>query len=254
MLRRLHPPPGADDPGVDPAVAHAVASRPAPEGRPWLALNMIVSLDGATAVAGRSGGLGGPADRAVFSALRAVSDVILVGAGTLRTEDYGPPRTPPARRAERVARGQGEYPRLAVVSASVDLDPQRPVFADAPEPPLLYTVADAPPDRVAAMGAVCEVVVVGAGRVDPRAVLADLDGRGVRTVLAEGGPKLNGDLVAAGLVDELDLTVAPLLVGGDSDRVAVGPEVAPRGMALAHLWEADGFLFARYTRAVEGGG
>jgi riboflavin biosynthesis pyrimidine reductase len=243
-MRQLLPEPG----DVEPAAAHADAERSAPEGRPWVLVNMVASVDGATAVDGVSGGLGGSGDHEVFSAVRAVADVILVAAGTARAESYGPPRTPPARQAERIARGQAPYPRLALVTGSLDLDPGSPMFTEAPEPPLVYTVADAPPDRRLALTTVADVMEAGDGHVDLAEVFTDLAHRGVRVVLAEGGPGLNGQLVAAGLVDELNVTFSPHLVGGSSKRLAVGDEAAPADLDLAHLWEHDGALFARYVR------
>ncbi len=235
---------------VDPAQAHASYRRPAPSDRPWVLTNMIVSIDGATAVDGVSGGLGGPADKAVFSAIRAVADVILVAAGTARAEDYGPPRTPEPRRSERVARGQAPYPRLALVSRSLDLDPTAALFAEAPEPPLVFTTDDAPAERRERLAPVAEVIAVGRGGVDLAEALALLRQRSVGVVLAEGGPGLNGQLVAAGLVDEANLSMAPLLVSGDSARWAHGAEPAsPAPLALTHLWEADGLLFSRYVHA-----
>ena len=107
--------------------------REAPEGRPWVIVDMMSSVDGATAVAGRSGGLGGPGDKAVFRALRAVPDVILVGAATARVERYGPVRLDDEVRARRVARGQSSLPRLALVSGRLDLDPDAAMFTDAAE-------------------------------------------------------------------------------------------------------------------------
>lgn len=245
IVRQLLPEPAE----IDPAAAHAAAQRPAPPGRPWVLVNMVASLCGATAVDGVSGGLGGPADKVVFSAIRAVADVILVAAGTARAESYGPPRTPPERRAERTARGQTPYPRLALVTRSLRLDTTSTLFTEAPERPLVFTVAGAPADRRAALDAVAEVVTAGDEGVDLGAVLTDLYERGARVVLVEGGPGLNGQLVEAGLVDELDLSLAPLLVGGESDRLAHGMSPPmPEPMALAHLWEGDGQLFGRYVR------
>ena len=118
-MQQLLPEPRDD---VDPAVLHASHRRTPPPERPWVALNMVVSVDGATQVDGLSGGLGGPADRRMFLSLRSIADVILVAAGTVRAEHYGPPRTSPDQRAQRLARGQAECPRLAIVSGSLDLD------------------------------------------------------------------------------------------------------------------------------------
>ncbi len=242
-VRQLLPEPAE----IDPVAAHAAASRPAPADRPWVLVNMVASIDGATAVEGVSGGLGGPADKAVFSAIRAVADVILVAAGTARAEGYGPPRTTAPRRDERVARGQAPVPRLALVTRSLDLDPA--AFADATERPLVFTVDDAPADRRAALDRVAEVVTMGDHDVDLAAALVDLRGRGAGVVLVEGGPGFNGQLVAAGLVNELDLSLAPLLVGGVSARLSHGALLGPpQAMDLAHLWDADDVLFARYVR------
>lgn len=210
---------------------------------------MVTSIDGATAAAGRSGGLSGPADKDVFRALRGMADAIVVAAGTVRAEGYGPPRTSEAIQAQRTARGQAPHPRLVLISASLDLDAGSDLFADAPEPPIVLTVDDAPPERLAALEPVAQIVACGSPRVDlPRAaaVLADA---GIGCAVVEGGPALNGQLVTAGLVDEVNLTLTPLLVAGDSARVAVAPaEAVPYAdLELAHLWQAEGMLFARYV-------
>lgn len=214
-------------------------------------MNMVASVDGAATVDGVSGGLGGPADKAVFAAIRAVADVIVVAANTVRTEAYGPPRTAPDRQSERRARGQASFPRIAVVSRSLDLDPTAAWLTDAPEPPLIYTVAHRHRggDFQLDLTMRADVVEAGEETVRPAAVLADLYGRGARVVLVEGGPSWNGQLLAAGLIDEVNLTVGPLLVGGPAPRIAHGPaETHPTPMDLSHLWEQDGFLFARYQR------
>lgn len=235
---------------IDPVAEHARAERPAPAQRPWTLLNMVASVDGATAVDGVSGGLGGEADRAVFRALRAVADVILVAAGTVRAEGYGPPRTSTELQAERTARGQTPFPRIAIVSRSLELDPSAPVLAEAPEPVLVLTGDDAPPERRAALDAVAEVRTVGRSGVDLERALGLLHELGHRTVLCEGGPTLNGALLDADLIDEVDLTISPQLVGGDALRLIAGAAPARRPLALAHLWhdDVDDLLFARYVR------
>lgn len=233
---------------IDPVVAHADAARPAPADRPWVLLNMVSSADGATAVDGISGSLGGPADKAVFSAIRAVADVIVAAAGTVRADGYGPPRTPPALQAQRVARGQTPFPRIAVVSGALDLDETSPLFTEAPEPPLVFTTASADPDRVAALTSVADVVAGGHDRVRAVDVVAHLHRLGTGIVLVEGGPGLNGAFLADDLIDELNLTVAPALVGGPSPRSISAADQRVVGMDLAHLWEADGVLLARYVR------
>lgn len=214
-----------------------------------MALNMVTSADGAIAVSGRSGGLGSDADHQVFRAIRAVGDVIVAAAGTVRAEGYGPPRPTESVRAARVARGQQPYPRMAVVTASLDLDETSSYFTEAIDPPLVYTVATAPPARVAALRPVAEIVVVGDHQVDLTAMAQHLGTLELACAVVEGGAILNGHLLAHDLIDELNLTVAPVLVGGDARRAIVGADEAVRRLALAHLWESEGNLLARYVRA-----
>jgi riboflavin biosynthesis pyrimidine reductase len=251
----LWPAPGAVE--VDPAEVYGADPRPAPLERPWVVLNMIASADGsATDPFGRSGGLGGPADRQVFSALRAVADVVLAGASTVRTERYGPPRTPPALRQGRRARGQTAHPRLAVVTASLAIDPDLPLFRDAADglPPIVITTAAALA-RAHAEGrllpTIAEVVIAGDEALEWDTALASLrTGFEARVVLAEGGPTINGQLVTAGLVDELCLTLAPQLVSGDGPRVVRGTSPrTPLGLALDRVLLDEGYLFLRYLRA-----
>ena len=221
---------------VDPVDPLAVYRDLPPAGaRPAVRLNMIASLDGATAVAGRAGGLGGRADRDLFLQLRTLADVILVAAGTVRAEGYGP--------------AAGSVP-IAVVSRSCRLDWASPFFADATARPIVLTVAGAPEPARARAAEVADVVIAGEHDVDLGRALDALAGRGLRQVLAEGGPTLNGQLAAAGLLDELCLTLSPLLVGGDAKRVLAGPLLpVPRELRLRSACEQDGFLFLRYRAA-----
>jgi riboflavin-specific deaminase-like protein len=248
-MRQLLPVP-ADD--VDPADLYPADARPAASGRPWLMINMITSIDGATATSGRSGGLGGPADRLVFAALRSVADIILVGAGTVRAESYGPVRLAEAQQSRRVDNGQAPVPRLAIVSRNLDLDASGPLFARGVDPPIVITSPGA--DRVRRTeltDAGVDLVLAGTGDdVDLVAALRTLGELDADVVLGEGGPTLNGALLAAGLIDEVCLTLAPQLVGGESARMLHGPpldDLAP--FALRRMLEDDGFLFLRYTRA-----
>lgn len=226
--------------------------RPLPRDRPWVLANMIASADGAIAVAGRSGGLAGPGDKALFSALRGVADVVLVGAGTVRAEGYGPPRPSDGTRRARRARGQAEAPRVAIVTRSLALDLQAPLFTEAETPPLVITCAAADADRKAATEPAAELVVAGRDQVDLGAALAELRQRGVEVVTCEGGPHLNGDLIAANLVDEWNLTVSPLLVGGEAGRASRGgePEAAV-DLRLARILADEEFVMVRWVRATE---
>lgn len=245
-MRRLWPEPGAID---DVAGFVAAAARPAPPARPWLLVNMITSLDGAITVDDRSAGLGRPADKTMFSALRAVGDVILAGAGTVRAEGYGPPLPTEVIRAARRARGQAEAPRLVIATRRLDLDLTRPLFTEAEAPPIVLTCAASPVELRAAASEVAEVIVTGEATVDLSAAMAELHERGVRTVTCEGGAHLNGDLLLDDLIDEWALTLSPLLVSGPADRAIEGPmPPSPRAMHLDWLLEGDGLLLTRWLR------
>jgi riboflavin-specific deaminase-like protein len=213
---------------------------------PFVRCNMISTLDGAVTVQGRSGLLGGPSDRKVFQVLRALADVVLVGAGTVRAEGYGPARLSPELRAGRQARGRSPVPPIAVVTGAGNLDWSSPFFTDAESRPLVFTTEAAGPETRRRGEAVAEVVVAGDDRVDPHAVVGHLDAAGLRSVLLEGGPGLNAEVVDAGLLDELCLTVAPRLVAGSGPRAVAGPELpSPLDLDPVHLLEEDGFLFYR---------
>jgi riboflavin biosynthesis pyrimidine reductase len=237
---------------VDPVRAYLAADRPPRSGRPWLALSMVVSLDGATAVDGRSGPLGGPADREVFHAVRAVADVVLVAAGTFRTERYGPPRLSEDAASARVTAGRGPAPaRLAVVTSTLDLDLSGPAFVESDVPPIVFVPTRVDRGRVRAAAEVSDVRAVGEDRVDLAAALSSMAADGAGVVVCEGGPTLNGQLVATGAVDEVCMSIAPTIVGGPSHRMAVGaPPVDGPGHDLASLLTEDGLLFGRWVRSL----
>ena len=203
---------------------------PVVDGRPAVRLNMIQSVDGAAAVEGRSGGLGGQADRRVFAALRSLADVVLVAAGTVRAENYGPAKVP-----------------IAVVSGSLRLDWGTPFFTDAVHRPILITGGRPPVEALEQAEAVADVLVAGDAEVDLPEAVTQLGRRGFAHVLAEGGPRFNVSLAAAGLLDELCLTVAPILVGGGATRILAGSALEPPPqLTLRSLCEEDGYLFFRY--------
>jgi Pyrimidine reductase, riboflavin biosynthesis len=218
--------------------------------RPWLRMNFVTSIDGAVELDGYSAGLsGGPdgPDKRVFGLLRMLCDALLVGAGTLRHEGYRALRLDERRRAWRRELGLPDHPTLVVVSRSLNLDPTSAVFADAPVRPVVLTHrrAVAPPG----LAAVADLVRCGDDRVDPVVGLAELRRRGHGQVLCEGGPHLFGSLTAADLVDELCLTVAPMLTGPGAGRITAGPQSPPRDMALRHVLAAGDTLLLRYVRA-----
>lgn len=237
-MRRIHPEPTGD---VNLAAAYAYPRED------WLRINMVASVDGATWLDGLSGGLSGDGDRRVFGVLRGLADVILAGAATVRAEGYRPARPRPAWAELR--RGRPPAPPIAVVTRRLDLDLDGTLFTDAPPyaRTIVITTEAAPEDRRREAAAKAEVIVAGEDRVDPRRAVRALRDRGHRRILCEGGPRLNAQLVAAGLVDELCLTISPLLVGGDAARVLDGTS-SPAGLRLAHVLEENGFLFCRYVR------
>lgn len=216
--------------------------------RPWLRVNFVTSLDGAVSLDGYSEGLSSPGDKRVFHLLRTLADAVLVAAGTVRHEGYGPLTLDPAQRDLRRGLRLAPYPTMVVVSGSLDLDPAASVFAGAPVRPVVVTHAAAPPPRPG-LAAVADVLTCGDTEVDLAAALAVLRRRGLGQVLCEGGPALLGALTAADLVDELCLTLAPLLAGPGAGRITAGPPGPPRAMTLRHALSADGQLLLRYARS-----
>lgn len=224
-------------------------SRSHGDDRPWVLLNMITSIDGAIAVDGLSGGLGNEADFAVFSTLRSLADVILVGAGTAAAENYKVPKPRPDVVERRSAAGQAPRPVIALVSRSLRIDLDAPLFADPSYRPVVVTAASSPADRRAELAEVADVVVAGDTEVDFGATVRTLGERIGPVVLAEGGPTLNGQLVAADVLDELCITISPLMVGGSGGRmVAHGPDHDPRRFAVDRVAQGGGLIFTRLLR------
>ncbi|HUW16902.1 MAG TPA: dihydrofolate reductase family protein, partial [Actinomycetes bacterium] len=181
-----------------------------------------------------------------FSMLRALCDVVLVGAGTARTEDYRPPRAAPE--LARFRPSSRPTPALALVTRNADLDPNARVFADPANRPLVLTCEAADARRRAALAEVAEVLVAGDSDVDLHAALAELRGRGLLCVLTEGGPTLLGSLASVDLLDELALSLAPIVVCGDAGRIARSPQPQMSRWRPRGLLESDGTLFAHYLR------
>ncbi|QIS13702.1 pyrimidine reductase family protein [Nocardia arthritidis] len=222
---------------------------------PWVRANFVSSVDGAATAGELSEGLGTPADKTVFLLLRDLADVILVGAGTVRAENYGGARTDPDRRRALYASGfggdrHGTPPRIAVVTASAQLEPESRLFTDTVVPPLIITTAGAPAERKRALAdAGGEVVEAGDIAITPKALLGALTEREMLRVLCEGGPHLFGELLDADAVDELCLTTAPLLVGGSARRIALSAHEFRRPMRRAHILLADdGTVLTRWRR------
>jgi riboflavin biosynthesis pyrimidine reductase len=247
-VRCLLPPPGTADLGEDDLLEAYRVDPPEPD-RVHVRVGFVASADGAVELDGHSEGLSGPADKRVFHLLRGLADVVLVGAGTARREGYGPVRLTPEVRDRRRSAGQLPVPPLAVVTARLDLDLDAPMFTDASVRTIVVTSGSGDPGRRAAAARVADVVIAGDDRVSVEPALTALAERGLGRVLCEGGPTLVGDLVAADRVDELCLTVAPLLAGGGpTARVSTGAPSVPRGLRLAQVLEEEGNLSLRYLR------
>lgn len=226
---------------LDEAYAH-------PEG--LVRANMVASLDGAVRDAsGRSDGLSSPADKRVFGALRAGCDVVLVGAGTVRAEGYGPARPNAGRQSARLARGQSAVPVIAVVSRSLQLDLHTPFFTEAAARPIVMTVGSSPEDRRKEVASVADVVVAGHEDLDVDAALDALRARGLSRVLCEGGPHLLTEVAAAGRLDELCLTVALTIQGGESGRLVSGLPIEGWSGDLVQVLSEGAHLFLRVARS-----
>lgn len=243
LFRNLEVPgePAAVDALLDAVVADAAPPVP---GRPRTIGVMVASVDGHAAVKGRSGALGGPEDRAVFRGLRSRADALLVGTGTLNAERYSTTLDPPHRRA-REAAGLPPEPLLATLTRSFALDEDVPLLSEPLTHAVVYTETPAP---YAVDASHVDVVVLDAAT--PQAALEDLARRGAARVNCEGGPALLATLVRDGVLDELLVTVSPLLVGGDDALTVLRGELDrggdPLPMALRGVWRGGDVLFLHY--------
>lgn len=208
----------------------------------WVRSNFVSTLDGAAYDEnGRSGSLGGEVDTRVFALLRSLADIIVVGAGTARAESYAPVRPEEVDTDLRRRLGLSPVPPIAVVSRRLDVpDPLRTGGQ------LLITTTDAA--GIEALDGDLDVLAYGEEAIDWSAVLAELARRGLRRVLCEGGPTLHGTLIGHDLVDDLCLTIAPVLAAGAAPRIAHGPAAVTTHMERAHVLDADGVLLTRWIR------
>lgn len=235
----------------DPLVPYLQVDRSQPRHECWVTGHMVAGLDGTAAVGGRVGALSTSPDRELFRRMRQIADIVLVGAETVRRERYGTVRLSDEAQEARSRLGQTATPPLAVVSRSLAFEWTAPAFADGPSHSRthLITCGAADPERRAEAEKHATVIVAGDDRVDPVAALQALADRGHRVVLCEGGPTWLGEMVAADRLDELCLTVSPL-IGGDPLPVCVNPPGA--GLAdfdLMDVLAEDHTLFLRYEAA-----
>lgn len=212
----------------------------------WLRANMVTSVDGAATADGRSAGLSSPGDRRLFAMLRGLADVILAGAGTVRAEHYQPVRPRELWRGLRA--GRTATPPIAIVSGRLDLDPEAPLFTRAPPDArtIVITAQSSPASRRAELAKVADVIVAGEVAIDMGLALTALEGRGLGHVLCEGGPMLLGTLASGGHLDELCLTVSPLLAGPGARRIVTGEEAKAGKLELVSVLAEAGSLFCRY--------
>jgi len=240
-VRRLIPDPGPIS--VDEQLDSYRPWEQAHEDRPYVAMNFVVTVDGRATLDGRSGPIGSATDTAMLAGLRTRFDAVMIGAGTMRVERYGRPIAKQERRERRERIGLPHDPLMVIVSGRLDLPWDAPLFTAGGGRVLIFTASEAePPETATSLR-----VVRHEGSVDLAEALRHLrEERGIRSLLCEGGPHLYGGLQAGGLLDDLFLTIAPKLVGGEAPRILEGelPDVA--ALELAWLLEEDGELFARY--------
>jgi riboflavin biosynthesis pyrimidine reductase len=213
---------------------------------------MVVSADGAAWLNGLSGGLSGKGDRRIFSVLRGLADVVLVGVANVRAEGYGPAR--PLQSWRTLRSGRPSAPPIAIVTRRLDLDLASPLFTETERNArtIIITCESALKKRREEAAEIADIVIAGDDQVDMTLAVRALRDRGLARILCEGGPRLNAQLAAAGLVDELCLTISPLMVGGDAARILNGV-ASQTPLVLAQVLEEDGFLFCRYVREVQDG-
>lgn len=219
--------------------------------QPWLRANMVMALDGsARGGDGRSGSISSPADRSVLKLLRATCDALVVGAGTVRAENYGPPRVAQQFAGYRRALGLTDLPMMVIISNNLSVAPDAPVFSRGRGSAVVLTSQSSDPARRAALAEVCEVVVFEGSSVPPAEALSWLHSRGWTRILTEGGPSLLGEWLPH--LNEMCLSVSPLMVGATNPPLPA-PDLLgghllaqPLGMRLQHLLMAEDMLIGAW--------
>lgn len=234
---------------VGPMDADALAAAyPWPASGQWVRAMMVMTLDGAARGAdGLSKSISGPADARVFGEARRLADAVLVGAGTIRAERYQPMQARPADGPERRSLGLASAPVVVIVSGRLDLPWNEPLFSDSALTPIVVTSAAADVERLHQARRHANVIVMPGSEIEPVPLLAAMAERGLNRVVCEGGPRLLSAITAAGVLDEADISIAPMLVGGG--QVATGsPFAAPATFTPVQVIADDGYLFVRYLR------
>jgi riboflavin-specific deaminase-like protein len=242
-MRILHPEPGETT--VEQQLDRYRPFDDPPADRPMVAMNFVATVDGRATIAGRSGPIGSRTDTEMLQRLRTRFDAVMIGAGTMRVERYGRIVSDPSLRARRERIGLPHDPLAVIISGRLDLPWEAALFTEGAGRVLIFTAAEEDPPATATPIR----VVRHRDFVDPVEALRYLrQERGVRALLCEGGPGVHGELQAAGLVDELFLTIAPKLSGGGAPRILEGNLPGVAELELVWLLEEDGELFARYRR------
>jgi riboflavin-specific deaminase-like protein len=241
-VQRLFPEPGPTT--VEEQLGQLDLVGQARDERPYVVTNFALTVDGQATIRGRSGPIGSDTDTAMLVGLRTKVDAVMIGAGTMRAERYGQPVGDAAKRARREGEGLAHYPLMVLVSRSLQLPWDAPLFTEGEGEVLIFTSSD---DEVPETATPLSVVRHDSGLVDLHAALEYLRReRGVRALLCEGGPHVHAELIQHGLVDELFVTIAPKLAGGPGPGLVEGLPEAERDLELVWLLDDDGELFARY--------
>jgi 5-amino-6-(5-phosphoribosylamino)uracil reductase len=217
---------------------------------PWIRANFVASVDGAIATNGTSSGLTTPLDQQVLHLLRELADVVLVGAGTIRAEDYIGIRVSDAGQQRRVAAGMSAVPPIAVVTGRADIDPKSRLLTNTLVPPIILTTAEAPGGTKRELErAGATVIELGSSSIETAAMVDALTSLGLTRVTCEGGPVLTGQLAADHALDELCLTTVPTILGGTANRVTTGRFASLRVRCKHIIMDTDGAQLARWVRA-----
>lgn len=243
-MRRLLP-----DPGPISVEQQLDGYRPWEEprqNRPLVAVNFATTVDGRATIGGVSGPIGSETDTAMLAGLRSRFDAVMIGAGTMRAERYGRLAASREARERRERIGLDPDPLMVIVSGRLDLPWDAPLFTDGGGRVLIFTASEAEPPATAT----APEIVRHEGFVDIVAALGLLRAEhGIRALLCEGGPGLHNQLQGAGFVDDLFLTIAPKLAGGEGPRIIEGDLPGVTELELSWLLQEESELFARYRRA-----
>ncbi len=235
--------------GAQPDISSAYAW---PEHGAWVRAMMVMSLDGAISGSdGRSGSISSATDRLIMKQVRSFSDVVLIGASTMRAENYSPMKVIPEILDERRSQGLDDASVTAIVSASLDLPWELPAFSESYRQPIVITTSDCDEAKADEASKHCELIRVTDIKNNPGAIIDSLAAMGLNRIICEGGARLLGDLTKAGCIDEFDVAISPTLANNGQALLHANFD-APQKLKLAHVLQDEGFLFTRYLRADSG--